>query len=66
MTGRMEVKANGPVAQFVVTRPDGHELSLSSDKGSLVHWNGSECVEDYGCYYRDPVYFIEVIQKFLA
>jgi len=65
-TGRMEVRASGPCAQFVVTRPDGQELSLSSDRGSLIHWNGGECVEDYGTFHRDPAFLIETIQAFLA
>ena len=65
-TGTMEVRARGNVAVFVVRRPDGHELSLSSDKRSLIHWNGSECIEDYGTFHRDPEFLIETIQKFLA
>ena len=64
-TARMEVKANGLVAVFVVTRRDSHELSLSSDKGSLIHWNGSECIEDFGTFHRDPEFLIRTIEEFL-
>jgi hypothetical protein len=62
---RMQVIANGPVAQFVITRRDGQELSLSSDRGSLIHWNGGECVEDHGTFHRDPGFLIQAIQEFL-
>ena len=63
---RMEVIPDGSIACLVITREDGHELSLSSDKGSLVHWNGGECVKDYGAFHREPSEIVTLINEFLA
>lgn len=39
----------GP-SNVVFRREDGHELSLSSFDRSLIHWEGSKVVKDYGSF----------------
>jgi len=63
---RIEVTADGVVACLVVTREDGNQLSLSSDRGSMIHWDGGKCIKDYGTFHRNPQDVISAIQEFLA
>ena len=46
---RMRVVPHGDVANLVIERKDGHELSLSSRGGSLVEFKGSEMKWQYTC-----------------
>lgn len=63
---RMKVNPHGDIATFTVTRSDGQELSLSSDRNSLIRWSdGGDCLEDYGSF-TSVEKFREVLDEFLA
>lgn len=47
--GQADHHHGGPTC-LVFRRADGHELSLSSFRNSLVHFNGGDTVKDYGSY----------------
>ncbi len=61
----MKVIPHGPIANMVVTRADGHQLSLSSMDCSLIEWAESEIVEDHG-WVSDPTRYMEILIEFLA
>lgn len=52
------------VATFVITRNDGHELSLSGDRNSLIEFNGREIVTDHSAVF-DPMRFAAILGEFL-
>ena len=61
----MRVVADGPVAAFQITRADGHVLSLSSYKNSLLEFHGREDVRDYDGFYSVGD-FLRIAQEFVA
>lgn len=63
---RMRVVPHGDVANLVIERKDGHELSLSSRGGSLVEFKGSEMVTDYGSFHFDADVVLDIVREFLA
>lgn len=66
---RIKVTPGGPlrpVSNFIITRKDKQELSLSSDRNSLCRFSdGGDCLEDYGSV-MDAARFIQIVQDFLA
>ena len=62
---RAEVHADGLVATFVITRSDGHELSLSSRDHSLIEWNGGHIITGHG-WVLDPFELLGIMDEFLA
>jgi len=65
-TATVKVIASGDVANFVIIRPDGHELSLSSHKGSLIEWVGGDVIKDHGSFHSDALGYLDIVKAFLA
>ena len=64
---RIYVNPDGPVANFIIQREDGHELSLSSmGNGNLVEWKGCHIINDYGDWHKDAAEFLKIAVEFLA
>lgn len=62
---RIIVNANiGGPATCVVTRADGHELSLSSDRYSCVHFDQNVVIKDYG-WVITPSHYLDILTAFL-
>ena len=66
MMARMRVVPHGDVANLVIERKDGHELSLSSMNGSLAEFKGSEMVTDHGSFHFNADGVLEIVREFLA
>ena len=64
---RITVTASGPVANVVIKRADGHELSLSSmGHGNLIEWNEhGTVVSDWGDWNINAVKFLKILDNFL-
>ena len=67
----MKVIPRGSVANMVVTRADGHQLSLSSMDCSLIEWTSDKprgeslVVTDHG-WVSDPARYLDILTAFLA
>lgn len=53
------------IANFEVSRYDGHVLSLSSVDGSLVEWKDKAIAKDHGTV-RGSAQFLDILAEFMS